>query len=66
MIALALLGSATAFLGQCRRVLRQVRSWQRESSFAAVCGTQLALVLSVVIVALPLLLGIFLPRHPAL
>lgn len=67
ILALALLTGATFFLRQCRRVLKQIAAWQENgSTLAAAQGALVALGVSAVVVALPVILGLVLPQHPAI
>lgn len=65
VIALGLMGAATAYVVFSVRAFRRAREWQQSGIRARANGALAGLVVVAVIVALPVLLAIVMPQHPA-
>jgi hypothetical protein len=65
IVAVALLGAAIALAVGCVRALRRVKQWQQAGQTAQASAALWGLALVALIVALPLLLAVLIPQHPA-
>lgn len=65
VLAVGLGLAALAYLASVVRALRRVGQWQRSGATGQATAALLALVLTAVVVALPVVLALALPQHPA-
>lgn len=63
--AVGLIATISVYAVTCRRTLRRVARWQEEGENTRALGALLALSLTAIVVALPVILAVLLPQHPA-